>query len=77
MLDLILTNKEKLVGNVRLKGVLGFSDHEVVWFKVLRARIRAQSITPHFRITDFGPFKDLLNIVPCEFLDKLRHRKEA
>lgn len=40
-MDLILTNKEELVGNVRLKGILGFSDHEVMGFKVLRARIRA------------------------------------
>ncbi|PKU32030.1 rna-directed dna polymerase from mobile element hypothetical protein [Limosa lapponica baueri] len=29
MLDLILTNKEGLVGNVKLKGSLGCSDHEM------------------------------------------------
>ncbi len=30
MLDLVLTNKEGLVGNVELKGSLGCSDHEMV-----------------------------------------------
>ncbi|XP_009697831.1 PREDICTED: sentrin-specific protease 7-like, partial [Cariama cristata] len=29
MLDLVLTNKEGLVGNVKLKGNLGCSDHEM------------------------------------------------
>ncbi|PKU28685.1 dtw domain-containing protein 2 [Limosa lapponica baueri] len=37
MLDLDLTNKEELVGNVSLKGSLGCSDHEMVEFKILRA----------------------------------------
>jgi len=32
MLDLIPTNKEGLVGNVKLKGRLGCSDHETVEF---------------------------------------------
>jgi len=30
MLDLVLTNKEALVGNVKLKGHLGCSDREMV-----------------------------------------------
>ncbi|GAB0179939.1 hypothetical protein GRJ2_000459200 [Grus japonensis] len=37
MLDLVLTNKERLVGNVKLKGSLGCIDHETVEFKILRA----------------------------------------
>jgi len=32
MLDLVLTNKEGLVGNVKVKGSLGFSTHERVEF---------------------------------------------
>ncbi|GAB0184947.1 highly reducing polyketide synthase PKS6 [Grus japonensis] len=36
MLDFVLTNKERLVGNVKLKGSLGCSDHEMVEFKNLR-----------------------------------------
>ncbi|GAB0182896.1 hypothetical protein GRJ2_000754900 [Grus japonensis] len=34
MLDLVLTNKEGLVGNVKLKGSLGCSDQEMVEFKI-------------------------------------------
>ncbi|KAF1441782.1 hypothetical protein FQV07_0011647, partial [Pygoscelis papua] len=34
VLDLVLTNKEGLVGNVKLKGSLGCSDHEMVEFKI-------------------------------------------
>ncbi|GAB0183301.1 hypothetical protein GRJ2_000795400 [Grus japonensis] len=37
VLDLVLTNKEWLVGNVKLKGSLGCSVHEMVEFKILRA----------------------------------------
>ena len=42
MLDLVLTNKEGLVGSVKLKGSPGCSDHEMVEFKILRAARRAQ-----------------------------------
>ncbi|GAB0187715.1 nucleoside diphosphate kinase 6 [Grus japonensis] len=34
MLDLGLTNKEGLVGNVKLKGSLGCNDHEMVQFQI-------------------------------------------
>ncbi|GAB0177908.1 hypothetical protein GRJ2_000256100 [Grus japonensis] len=37
LLDLVLTNKEALVGDVRLKGSLGCRDHEMVEFRILRA----------------------------------------
>ncbi|GAB0190818.1 nucleoside diphosphate kinase 6 [Grus japonensis] len=62
MLDLILTNKEGLVGNVKLKGSLGCSEHEMVEFKILRAARRAHSklSTLDFRRADFGIFRDLL-----------------
>ena len=65
MLDLVLTNKEGLVGNVKLKGSLGYSDHEVVEFKILRAVRKAHSklTTLDFRRTDFGLFRDLLGRV--------------
>lgn len=33
ILDLVLTNKEGLVGNVRLEGSVGWSDHEMVEFE--------------------------------------------
>ena len=37
MLDLVLTNEEGMVSNVKLKGSLSCSDHEMVEFKILRA----------------------------------------
>ncbi|GAB0187581.1 hypothetical protein GRJ2_001223400 [Grus japonensis] len=62
MLDLILTNKEGLVGDVKLKGSLGCSDHEMVEFRILRAarRVRSKLTTLDFRRADFGLFRDLL-----------------
>ncbi|KAM9653655.1 uncharacterized protein ACIBXB_010484 [Morphnus guianensis] len=68
MLDLILTSKEGLVGNVKLKGSLGYSDHEMVEFKILRAVRRAHSKLANldFRRADFGLFRDLLGRVPWD-----------
>ncbi|GAB0179159.1 hypothetical protein GRJ2_000381200 [Grus japonensis] len=68
MLDLILTNKEGLVGNVKLKGSLGCSDHEMVEFRILRAvrRVRSKLTTLDFRRADFGLFRDLLGRVPWD-----------
>jgi len=65
MLDLVLTNKEGLVGKMKLKGSLCGSDHEAVEFKILRAARRAQSklTTLDFRRADSGPLKDLLGRV--------------
>ncbi|GAB0207020.1 hypothetical protein GRJ2_003167600 [Grus japonensis] len=68
MLDLILTNKEGLVGDVKLKGSLGCSDHEMVEFGILRAARRARSklTTLDFRRADFGLFRDLLGRIPWD-----------
>ncbi|GAB0207314.1 hypothetical protein GRJ2_003197000 [Grus japonensis] len=62
MLDLVLTNKEGLVGDVKLKDSLGCSDHEMVEFRILRAARRAHSklTTLDFRRADFGLLRDLL-----------------
>jgi len=43
LLDLILTNKEGLIGDVKIKGSLGCSDHEIVEFRIPRAGRRASS----------------------------------
>jgi len=43
MLDLVLTTKGWLVGNVKLKGSLGCSGYEMVEFKILKAARRAHS----------------------------------
>jgi len=65
MLDLVLTNKEGLVGNVKLKGNLGCGDHEKSEFRILRAakRVHSKLTTLGFRRPDFGFFRDLLGRV--------------
>ncbi|GAB0183945.1 mitochondrial enolase superfamily member 1 [Grus japonensis] len=67
MLDLILTNKEGLVGDVKLKGSLGCSDHKMVEFRILRAARRACSKlnTLDFR-EQTGLFRDLLGRIPWD-----------
>jgi len=66
ILDLALTNKEGLVGNVKLKGSLGCRDNEIVEFKILRAarRVHSKLATLDFRRADSGLFRDLLSRVP-------------
>ncbi|GAB0188996.1 cAMP-dependent protein kinase inhibitor alpha [Grus japonensis] len=69
MLDLVLTNKEGPVGNVKLKGSLGCSDYdEMVEFKILKAarRVHNKLTTLDFRRADFGLFRDLLGRVPWD-----------
>ncbi|GAB0203792.1 mitochondrial enolase superfamily member 1 [Grus japonensis] len=68
MLDLVLTNKEGLVGDVKLKGSLGCSDHEMVEFRILRAarRVHRKLTTLDFRRADFGLFRDLLGRIPWD-----------
>ncbi|GAB0208385.1 mitochondrial enolase superfamily member 1 [Grus japonensis] len=68
MLDLVLTNKEGLVGDVKLKGSLGCSDHEMVEVKILRAARRAHRklTTLDFRRAGFGLFRDLLGRIPWD-----------
>ena len=43
LLDLVLTNKEGLVEDVKVGGRLGCSDHEMVEFRILRGGSRAIS----------------------------------
>ncbi|GAB0185700.1 hypothetical protein GRJ2_001035300 [Grus japonensis] len=76
MLDLVLTNKEGQVGNVKLKGSLGCSDHKMVEFKILRAarRVHSKLTTLDFRRADFGLFRDLLSRVRW---DKALEGREA
>ncbi|PKU45926.1 hypothetical protein llap_3761 [Limosa lapponica baueri] len=68
MLDLILTNKEGPVGNVKLKGSLSCSYDEMVEFKILRATRRefCKLTTLDFRRPGFGLFRDLFVRVPWD-----------
>jgi len=66
MLDLVLTNREGLVGNVKLKVSLGCSDREMVELNILRAarRVHSKLTTLDFRRADFDLFRDLVGRVP-------------
>ncbi|GAB0205517.1 hypothetical protein GRJ2_003017300 [Grus japonensis] len=68
MLDDVLTNKEGLRRNVKLRGNLGCSDHEMVEFRILRTARRAHSKlnTLDFKRADFGLFRDLFGRVPWD-----------
>ncbi|GAB0187151.1 hypothetical protein GRJ2_001180400 [Grus japonensis] len=68
MLDLVLTNREGLVGNVKLKGSLGCSDHEMMEFKILRAarKVHSKLTTLDFGRADFGLFRDVPGRVPWD-----------
>jgi len=46
LLDLVLTNKEGLVEDVKVRGSLGCSDHEMVEFRILHGASRAISRIP-------------------------------
>lgn len=68
MLDLILTNREGLMGNVKLEGSLGCTDYEMVEFEILRMARRTHSklTTLDFRRADFSLLRDLLGGVPWD-----------
>lgn len=61
MLDLVITNKEGLVENVKLEGTLGCSYHEIMKFRIQRAARMEHSklYTLVFESTDFALFRDL------------------
>ena len=65
LLDLILTNKEGLVSNVKLKGSQGYSDNKMLAFKILRMskRVHSKLATLDLRRTDFDLLRELLGRV--------------
>ena len=66
LLDIVLTNKEGLVEDVKVGGRLGCSDHEMVEFRNLCGGSRAVSRikTLDLRRANFGLFKELLGGIP-------------
>lgn len=62
LLDVIPANKERPVGDLKIRRSLGCSDHEMVEFGSPRGRSRARNkITAlDFQKAGFGPFRGLL-----------------
>ncbi|KAK4807056.1 hypothetical protein QYF61_018397 [Mycteria americana] len=69
LLDLIYPNKEELNRDVKFRGSLGCSDHEMVEFRILRERNKTKSRISalDFRRVDLGLFRDLLRRIPWEY----------
>ena len=64
LLDLVLSNRDGLVRNVKVGGTLGFSNHEMLEFKILCGRNKAKSrIAPlDFQKANFDLFRAYLEI---------------
>ncbi|XP_027758991.1 chromodomain-helicase-DNA-binding protein 1-like [Empidonax traillii] len=67
-LDLLVTNTEGLVGDVVVGGCLGYSDHEMMEFSMLREAKRgiSKTSTLDFRRADFSLFRMLIGRVLWE-----------
>lgn len=63
LLDLVLTNKEGPVGDVKAGGSLGCSDHQIVEFRNMEKKIR-WTVILDFRKAHFDFFSDLLGGIP-------------
>ena len=79
MMDFDHTNKEGLVGNMKLKGSLGCNDHETMNFKIFRSARRAHSELNNlgFRRADFGLLRDLVGRVTWDKALEGRGTKES
>jgi len=66
LLDLVLTNKEGLVEDVKVGARLGCSDHEMIEFRILHGgrRVISRIKTLDLRRADFALFKELLGGIP-------------
>lgn len=65
LLELVLTNKGELVGNVKSALSFGCNDPEIVKFGILHGRNRTiRFATPYFRKANSDLFKDLLGDIP-------------
>ena len=64
----MFTNTSELIGDVKIGGSLGCSDHALVEFAVLRDMGQAKSKvrTLNFRKANFQLFKELVNRTPWE-----------
>ncbi|KAJ7421788.1 hypothetical protein WISP_41181 [Willisornis vidua] len=66
-LDLLFTNRERLVGHVLVGGCLGHSDHEIRVFSMLMDARRAINKTSlNFQRADFGLFRSLVQRIHWE-----------
>ncbi|PKU32013.1 pre-mrna-processing factor 17 [Limosa lapponica baueri] len=70
LLDLVLTNKEGLVKDMKAGGSLGYIDHEKIEFRIVGSMHKARSRTEtlDFRRANLDLFKKLLGEIPWDHL---------
>jgi len=68
ILDLLFVNREDLVGDVKVGGLLGKSGHEMLDFSIFvePRRVVCRTATLDFRRADFNLFRTLVERVPWE-----------
>ena len=68
LLDLLLVNREELVGEVKVGGRLGCSDREMTEFPILGKTKRgvSKTATLDFQRANFDLFKRLIDKIPWE-----------
>ncbi|KAJ7404984.1 hypothetical protein WISP_142334 [Willisornis vidua] len=71
MLDLVLTNKEKLVGNVNVQGSLGSSGNEMVDSKIIRAMVETRENLSSRGISSYFADLNLDNFLKFDCLCKM------
>jgi len=66
LLDHLLTHKEGLTGDVKVKGSLDCSVHKIVEFRLMRGgnRVKCETTALEFNRADFALFMGLLERVP-------------
>jgi len=69
VLDLMVTNASEVISDIKIGGSMGYSDHAVVEFTVLRDMGKARSIVKilSFR-TNFQVFRELVSRTPLEMV---------
>jgi len=73
----MVTNASEIIGDIKIGGSLGCSDHALVEFTVLRDMGKARSIvrTLNFRKANFWLFKELVSRTPWETVLRDRGKK--
>ncbi|GAB0204051.1 hypothetical protein GRJ2_002870700 [Grus japonensis] len=68
LLDLLLTNTDELIREVKIGGSLGCSDHALVEFTILRdmGQVKSRVRTLNFRRANIQLFKELVDETPWE-----------
>ena len=79
LLDLLFTNSEGLVGDMKVGDCFGQSNHEMVEFSILGdvRRVTSKTAILNFKRADFDLFRTLVARVPWESLLKGKGVQEA